>query len=290
MANGSLTPAEVAADLQGPAHVAPPGVSYNLNNPDNTLFTCWALTLGICFGISTLAVLMRLYTRLKLIKMRGLEDCESYCPTFFPYNANHNSFSVEFRRLVHLHWLCYYNNLRCCTWWRCASVGCQIRRSDRCLLRMSCPYDPSSTMANEHQLQFTYLSELLYGIMMLLLKTSILLQYRRVFTPMKKSDLMFWGNYLIIAIISVYYLAITFLVAFQCSPIKKAWNHLLPGGHCVTNENINISSGYFNAITDFAILLLPYKVIWNLQMPLQRKAAVSGIFLVGLLWVDRCLE
>jgi hypothetical protein len=94
---------------------------------------------------------------------------------------------------------------------------------------------------------------------------------------------MFWGTHSLNAITVVYYIAITFVVAFQCNPVKKAWDPLIQGGHCISNEKINISSGYFNTITDFAILLLPQKVIWSLQMPLQNRAAVSGVFLVGLL-------
>lgn len=137
------------------------------------------------------------------------------------------------------------------------------------------------------KLQYTYISEILYGIIILALKTSILIQYRRIFPPIKNSDLMFWGTHLLNSVIFVYYIAITFVVAFQCHPVKKAWNPLIQGGHCLSNQNIVVSAGYINTFTDFAILLLPQKIIWGLQMPLRKKLYVSGIFLVGLLWVHR---
>ena len=36
-----------------------------------------------------------------------------------------------------------------------------------------------------------------------------------------------------------------------------------------------------NILTDVAILLLPIRKVWNLQMTAERKLAVLGMFLIG---------
>jgi uncharacterized BrkB/YihY/UPF0761 family membrane protein len=137
--------------------------------------------------------------------------------------------------------------------------------------------------ANHFNIQYTYVSEVVYGIMILILKTSILIQYRRIFTPARRTDLMFWGTHCLNAVIIVYYITMMFMTIFQCQPRQKAWDPLVPGGHCIKNISNLISSGYLNVISNFTILLLPHGVIWRLHIPLRRKVAVSGIFLVGLL-------
>lgn len=38
-----------------------------------------------------------------------------------------------------------------------------------------------------------------------------------------------------------------------------------------------------NMIMDIMILTIPWPMIWKLQMPLQQKVAVTGIFLLGSL-------
>lgn len=123
----------------------------------------------------------------------------------------------------------------------------------------------------------------MYGLTILILKFSVLLQYRRIFVPAKKTNYMYWGTHALTGLIFVYYILVTFFEIFECNPRAKAWNPLIQGGHCFDSMAIIVSAGYFNAITDFLILLLPQGVIWRLQMPLKRKIAISGIFLVGLL-------
>lgn len=41
--------------------------------------------------------------------------------------------------------------------------------------------------------------------------------------------------------------------------------------------------GWLNAAIDFAILLLPVRIVWTLRLPTKQKLAVCGIFGLGLL-------
>lgn len=69
------TPQELEAILEGPALQAPPGQTYNLIDPPNKNFW-FIVTLTITVTISTFAVLIRVYTKFFVVKLRGLEDCE----------------------------------------------------------------------------------------------------------------------------------------------------------------------------------------------------------------------
>ena len=46
-----------------------------------------------------------------------------------------------------------------------------------------------------------------------------------------------------------------------------------------------MTTGVFNAVSDFVVLLIPQQTIWKLQMPLTRKLSVSALFMIGLMWV-----
>lgn len=67
-------------------------------------------------------------------------------------------------------------------------------------------------------------------------------------------------------------------------PIQKAWYPLMDG-HCISQQAVQIGSAIFNAISDFAILILPAGSIWNLHIHRQGKIGLFVIFSFGILWV-----
>ena len=73
------------ADLQpllnGPAHPPPPGVQSNFVDPP-TLDGVILANKIICMVVGGVAVLIRLYTRVMLIKSINLEDCRSFSVCF----------------------------------------------------------------------------------------------------------------------------------------------------------------------------------------------------------------
>jgi len=46
-----------------------------------------------------------------------------------------------------------------------------------------------------------------------------------------------------------------------------------------------LSTAILNLVTDISILLLPISVIWRLQIRKEQKVAISGIFILGSLYV-----
>ena len=80
----------------------------------------------------------------------------------------------------------------------------------------------------------------------------------------------------------VFYLTNMGVLIALCRPREKIWNQYLPG-HCYDGNTSYLASGFFNVISDFAILLLPLPALWSLQMPLKRKVMLTAIFATALL-------
>ena len=81
----------------------------------------------------------------------------------------------------------------------------------------------------------------------------------------------------------VFYLISSLLEIFSCTPIRKAWDPLVVGGHCLNVYTINVAAAAINTTSDLIILLLPQHVIWRLQMSLERRIGISAIFFTGIL-------
>ena len=60
------------------------------------------------------------------------------------------------------------------------------------------------------------------------------------------------------------------------------WNPDIPG-HCIESRSIWIISGVVNVLSDFSILILPFPIIWRLQIPKSKKLGIVAVFGVGLL-------
>lgn len=60
--------------LEGPAMSPPAGVIPNFHNPPN-LDVFVALTIALCVTFATLAVLLRMYTKVFILRALAWEDC-----------------------------------------------------------------------------------------------------------------------------------------------------------------------------------------------------------------------
>ena len=71
----------------------------------------------------------------------------------------------------------------------------------------------------------------------------------------------------------------------QCNPVVKNWQPMLPGT-CWdprVNVNVGIAGGIYSALTDWALALLPWKIIWGLQMKKKEKVGVGIAMSMGIL-------
>jgi hypothetical protein len=71
----------------------------------------------------------------------------------------------------------------------------------------------------------------------------------------------------------------------QCTPVRKAWDASVPGT-CRDTGGV-IYYGIFNAAwcaaADFALALLPWYLIWGLQLRLREKIGVGVAMSMGVL-------
>lgn len=75
----------------------------------------------------------------------------------------------------------------------------------------------------------------------------------------------------------------TLLEIWRCIPREKIWNPFFEGGRCYVKMGVTgFASGIVNIVSDFAILLLPQWVIWNLNTSKSKRAGVSVLFVIGL--------
>ncbi len=82
------------------------------------------------------------------------------------------------------------------------------------------------------------------------------------------------------AFVGAWYLATTFPVIFQCSPIHRFWDKSIPGT-CIDVQSFLISTAIISIITDLAIVVMPIPLVWQLHLPINRRIGICAIFFLG---------
>ncbi|KAJ4986137.1 hypothetical protein SVAN01_08401 [Stagonosporopsis vannaccii] len=131
-------------------------------------------------------------------------------------------------------------------------------------------------------LRYVYAVQIIYCLALYAAKLSILLQIKHIFeiTQQRKVS-VFWASWLLIVLVTCAYVSTLMVLVFSCTPVRKAWDPLLPG-KC-HNSAAGYISGTINLISDIAVLLLPVIGIASLQMDRKKKAAVCAVFATGLI-------
>ena len=133
-----------------------------------------------------------------------------------------------------------------------------------------------------YNLQWINVSAILYGIIVFLIKLSILLQYLRIFVPSRKgNELLFVAIQTLIWSSFIFYFVESIFAVVICTPREKIWNPLMTTGYCFDGDATYMASGMFNVVSDFAILILPILPILRLQLPLKRKLMMLAVFATG---------
>ena len=73
---------------------------------------------------------------------------------------------------------------------------------------------------------------------------------------------------------------VLFTALFNCHPIQYNWNKSLDGG-CDNEKGAWVGVAVLDIAVDLAILILPVRGVWKLQMPQSIKFALSGAFALG---------
>ncbi|KAI1383634.1 uncharacterized protein F4822DRAFT_83365 [Hypoxylon trugodes] len=109
-------------------------------------------------------------------------------------------------------------------------------------------------------------------------KLSALFFYARVFRSNNRTfKIHLW---VVGCLVSGWLVSAYFSTIFQCTPIEKAWNSLLPG-HCIDTFGWYLATAAISVAVDFYILLLPVPMIWALKISLRRRLWLLGAFFLA---------
>ncbi|KAI1073844.1 hypothetical protein F5B20DRAFT_478444 [Whalleya microplaca] len=135
-------------------------------------------------------------------------------------------------------------------------------------------FEPESTVI---WAQTLFVTEILYGLIFPLEKTSILLLYLRIFSVYRWFRL---GTYALIAYIWVWGITEMFLGIFQCRPIAFQWDKTI-AGTCIDQLAYYRWVSVPNVIHDVAMIIVPAPMIWRLKIATRKKIALTGVFLLA---------
>ena len=125
--------------------------------------------------------------------------------------------------------------------------------------------------------QAEYASSLLIPASMMAAKNSILFLYARIFAVDKK---FLFGIYTVGVLNVLWFIAATLGLVFQCTPIQKAWDPILPG-KCINFAAFMVAIEVPNSLLDFVIMALPINMLRAMRMSLREKLVLAFIFFLG---------
>ncbi|TVY17219.1 Satratoxin biosynthesis SC1 cluster protein 4 [Lachnellula arida] len=241
----ALSPDVLNAILNGPALDPPKGVTPNFHSHDSlAIYILPTVLVGL--SISTVFLILRIYTKYFIIRSVSLEDY-----------------------ITILAWVMLVGFGVPC--WYCVRVGGRHQ------------WD-TSVRDSIDLLYYANIVQILYGPTMFTVKLSILLQYMRIFVPRREGNTaMFVLIHIVLWADLAFYTVDTLLEIFSCNPRALNWNKLIDHGSCFNIEVLIISAGAINVVSDCVMLFLPMFSIWRLQLSTKKKAQISAVFACGLL-------
>jgi hypothetical protein len=114
-------------------------------------------------------------------------------------------------------------------------------------------------------------------------KAAVFLQLKKIFTTPLRGN-VYWVIVISMVVNAIAYTILLFLYVFNCWPLARLRNPLLPG-HCVDWKKSVIAIGSINLISDVEALCVPAWAIWRLKLDVKKKFEVFAVFAVGALAV-----
>jgi hypothetical protein len=127
-------------------------------------------------------------------------------------------------------------------------------------------------------LKFFWIAQTPYKIVVCLNKVSAILLYMRIFISSHFRRLC----YCALAIIVGSGVATASTTVFQCVPFERSWDKNVEGT-CIHSSEFWLANAVLNILTDVVVLALPIREVSKLQLKLQEKIMLHGIFFLGSL-------
>jgi uncharacterized iron-regulated membrane protein len=126
-----------------------------------------------------------------------------------------------------------------------------------------------------------FVSALGYHITIMLLKSTFLLQFRRVF-PLPAFQLL---CNIFMAFLAVWTVAGIVGGVTICLPLHKNWDPREPAWTCERRYWFWLGHGIVHVITDVLIFIMPLPLLKTLPLPPLHKMVLIGVFSLGFLFV-----
>ena len=141
-------------------------------------------------------------------------------------------------------------------------------------------YHPLSRLLNCDTVQTLEASVITYTLTISMVKISILLLYRRIFTtPHFKRATLVVGTACI-----AWLIAALLCLAFQCRTNAERYSaDALFSNQCIDLKTYWIAVTGSNLVLDLIVLCMPLYIVSNLKIPTRQKIWLCGIFALGIL-------
>ncbi|KUI57320.1 hypothetical protein VP1G_04632 [Cytospora mali] len=121
-----------------------------------------------------------------------------------------------------------------------------------------------------------YSSVITYNVAICVVKISIMIQYRRIFT----GDILQKLTLIMLIFESCWATTLSILLPLVCTPVAAFWDKSVQGT-CLDQLAIWYVMASINLVTDFVVFSIPLPVINSLQLPRKQKFMLMGVFGLG---------
>lgn len=116
------------------------------------------------------------------------------------------------------------------------------------------------------------------------MKVCILKEWTRIFVPCRSRNTFFYICYGLAGVNVLFYVTSILVINLSCLPHAKIWDKTIVGGRCIDYKPMWISGSIINLLSDIAIVALPQKIIWRLQVSTKKKIGIALVFTFGVLY------
>ncbi|KAI5864004.1 hypothetical protein GGS23DRAFT_478008 [Durotheca rogersii] len=135
------------------------------------------------------------------------------------------------------------------------------------------PFDPTDGLI------WIYVVGAVYQPILTLVKQSVLVFLLRFSGVKSGVRYVVWGTIIFNTLLMV---AIFFAVIFQCLPIEKNWRPMIDG-YCFEQFKFGVAAACLTILTDVVAVALPFYIFLGLQINKNRKIALIGVFMLGII-------
>ncbi|CAJ2507044.1 Uu.00g082300.m01.CDS01 [Anthostomella pinea] len=127
-----------------------------------------------------------------------------------------------------------------------------------------------------------YLGSNFAGSSLMCIRSAILLDWIRIFVPLKTRNAFFWTSHVLLWVIILFYGSEKVAENLACIPRQSIWDPTVRG-RCMDKKLIILATSCLDLVADMIILALPQMVIWKLHLSKSKKLGISLIFAIGIL-------